>query len=92
MNRIKGAQKQMIVLRTGSSRYFDEALFVIRRGIDPLRTERSDMLIEANRILRESTFGRQTCRRSGGARRLLWFLAGLLCGAAGGVLLFLLLR
>ena len=31
---IKGAQKQMIVLRTADSRYFDEAYFVLRREID----------------------------------------------------------
>ena len=30
---IKGAQKQMIVVRTGNSPYFDEAYFVLRRDM-----------------------------------------------------------
>ena len=48
---IKGAQKQMIVVRTGDSRYFDEAYFVLRREIKAHRGSRNDMLTEANRII-----------------------------------------
>ena len=44
---IKGAQKQMIVLRTGNSRYFDEAYFVLRREVKPRRTCRDEMIKEA---------------------------------------------
>ena len=51
---IKGAQKQMIVVRTGASKYFDEAYFVLKSGINPARGERTDILSEANRILQES--------------------------------------
>ena len=49
---IKGAQKQMIVVRTGHSHYFDEAYFVLRREMRAPRCKR-DMLREANRILEE---------------------------------------
>ena len=47
---IKGAQKQMIVLRTGSSRYFDEAYFVLRREVRAHRGIKNDILREAHRI------------------------------------------
>ena len=52
---IKGAQKQMIVVRTGDSRFFDEAYFVLRREIVPSRHTEREMLAEAGRILRERT-------------------------------------
>ena len=51
---IKGSQKQLIVVRTGNSRYFDEAYFVLRRELQNERCDRSDILLEADRILRES--------------------------------------
>ena len=77
---IKGARRQMIVLRTGNSKYFDEAYFVLRHNVGEYATGRGDILDEANRILAENTaFHRQ----AGRAHRLRWpfFLAGLLCGA-----------
>ena len=77
---IKGAQKQMIVIRTGSSRYFDEAYFVLRRGIAAEREDKSDMLSEANRILCESETVRP--ERRAGKKRALWLF--LLGAAAGG--------
>jgi len=52
---IKGAQKQMIVLRTADSRFFDEAYFVLRREIPATHGATGEMLYEANRILRENT-------------------------------------
>lgn len=88
---IKGAQKQMIVLRTGDSRYFDEAYFVLRREVRAHRGIKNDMLREANRILEESAA--PALRGHGGGRRRGWllFAAGVLLGvgAAVGVLLLL---
>ena len=52
---IKGAQKQMIVLRTADSRYFDEAYFVLRREFPIQKGASGEMLVEADRILRENT-------------------------------------
>lgn len=86
---IKGAQKQMIVVRTGGSRYFDEAYFVLRRGVKPGRTERNDMLSEANRILRESETVRPVIK-SHRIRPYLLFGFGILLGAAATVLICLL--
>jgi hypothetical protein len=78
---IKGAQKQMIVVRTGSSTYFDEAYFVLRKEVKAPRKSR-DILLEANRILEES---RLPVRRPVKKSSCGWwgFLAGALSG--GGV-------
>lgn len=55
---LRGAQKQMIVVRTRDSRVFEEAYFVIRHGkhgglTEPL-PDKEDMLTEANRIIERS--------------------------------------
>ena len=87
---IKGSQKQMIVVRTGDSHYFDEAYFVLRREVKPAGCQ-TDMLREANRILEESAFlGGRTKRKRG--RGWMFFLFGILCGGtlAAAVCLLLL--
>lgn len=87
---IKGTQKQMIVLRTGDSRYFDEAYFVLRREVKPRRTSRDEMIREANRILAESGMDNQKPKRRVG--RSIWmFLSGILCGGGVAALICLLL-
>ena len=48
---IKGARKQMIVVRTGNSRYFNEAYFVLREDMQKDTRKSKDILGEANRIL-----------------------------------------
>lgn len=80
---IKGAQKQMIVVRTGNSPYFDEAYFVLRRDVRPERRETPDILSEADRILRESGGG-GTRKSPLRGRRVLWLLAAFLAGIAVG--------
>ena len=50
---IKGARKEMIVVRTGNSHYFDEAYFVLRDGTKKNKQNSKDILSEANRILAE---------------------------------------
>ena len=76
---IKGAQKQMIVVRTGDSRFFDEAYFVLRRGAETGKGRR-DLLAEANRILGECESARRgNARRR--ARGIAVFLIGLVSGA-----------
>ena len=47
---IKGAQKRMIVVKTGDSAIFEEAYFVMRRESS---AGRLDMIAEANRIIDE---------------------------------------
>lgn len=80
---IKGAQKQMIVVRTGNSPYFDEAYFVLRREVRSEQQRKTDILSEADRILRESGGGGTVRRRHG----RLWLLFAFLFGLAMGLLL-----
>lgn len=54
---LRGAQKQMIVVRTHDSRVFEEAYFVVRgqkRGDTAPMPDKEDMLTEAGRILARS--------------------------------------
>lgn len=76
---IKGAQKQMIVLRTGTSKYFEEAYFVLKGGINPSRGDRTDILSEANRILKESESVRNGKKKAHGPWT--WFGIGLAVGS-----------
>ena len=88
---IKGAQKQMIVLRTADSRYFDEAYFVLRREIDARPAPTNEMLCEADRILRESTLGSAGEARPKRRRGVWLFGLGFFAGGGMGALLLLLL-
>ena len=78
---IKGTQKQMIVLRTGESRYFDEAYFVLRREVKPDPRVKNDILQEANRILEES----RVLPRERRKRMKRWWLGGAAVFLAGGL-------
>ncbi len=51
---LRGAQKQMIVVRTHGNRVFEEAYFVIRRDAVRTPADEGDMLREANRIIESS--------------------------------------
>ena len=87
---IKGTQKQMIVLRTGESRYFDEAYFVLRREIKAQRSEKDEMISEANRILRDCGLSPRPPRKRI-SRGVCFFLSGILCGGAVAALVCLLI-
>ena len=78
----------MIVVRTGSSPYFDEAYFVLRREIKPKKGERHDILSEANRILAESETVRPP-KKHPFLRAFLTFAVGVLIGAAAVALILL---
>ncbi len=86
---IKGSQKQMIVLRTSSSRYFDEAYFVLRREVSHRRGSNTDLLREAERILDEN--GMSARRPPKRSRSVIWFFSGLFLGGGATALLLLLL-
>ena len=87
---IKGAQKQMIVVRTNKSPYFDEAYFVLRREIRSQKHIQNDILAEANRILEENTPPSRPSKKRK-KHILLGFLAGIFCGGGLVGLLFLLI-
>ena len=89
-NGIRGIQKRMIVLKTAESRYFDEAYFLIRREAEPREELQTDMLAEAEKILRGCISETVERPKRSGWKRLLLFLAGAFCGAGVGILTFFL--
>ena len=78
---VKGAQKQMVVVKINDSDVFEEAYFVVRRGASAIRM---DMISEANRIV-ESSVARRTMKSAAKYRGVvacaLSFFIGSLIGA-----------
>lgn len=84
---MRGSEKRVIFVRDTGSRIFEEAYFIVRRGIGEGEetTGEDDMIREARRIVRESAAdypARARRRRRWG--RLLSFLAG---AASAGALI-----
>lgn len=87
---IKGARKQMIVLRTGGNRYFDEAYFMLREERERTKNQKKDMLSEANRLLLQlSSEASATHERR--PRSRIAFALGCLCGGLLTAVAFFLL-
>lgn len=85
---IKGARKEMIVVRTGGSRYFDEAYFVLREDAQREKRKSKNILEEANRILAEiSPELSPTVHKR--PRGWFFFVAGSICGAILGVIVMI---
>lgn len=57
---LKGAQKNMVVVKTADSVLFEEAYFVMRREA---YAEKIDLLAEANRIIEGCTDSREKRRK-----------------------------
>lgn len=95
---IRGAQKNMIVVRTRDSRLFEEAYFVMRHSTEASSADETDMLWEANRILEAAASGahhqpikHEKSSLAAKLQRLLWFGVGLLSGGSlAGLLSWLL--
>lgn len=87
---IKGARKQMIVVRTGNSRYFDEAYFVLREDAQKEKRKSRDILSEANRILAEMTHESSSVSQKNNQQWLFFGIGGI-CGAILSVIVTLLL-
>lgn len=93
---LRGAKKNMIVVRTRDSRMFEEAYFVMRRDAGQTDADELDMLWEANRILentlphprREPSVPDVPGRRTRMLQRLIWFCMGVLCGGGTAGLLW----
>ncbi|MBR0443382.1 MAG: hypothetical protein IIX15_03490 [Clostridia bacterium] len=81
---VKGRQKQMVVLRTSNSRYYEEAYFVLRDGYPSLSggAIEGSMMAEANRILDESMLMPQPRKKKRVSR---WWTFGV--GVAIGIVL-----
>ena len=80
---VKGAQKQMVVVKINDSEVFEEAYFMLRRGAGGARM---DMLAEANRIVEESGVGVKKKRRIS-VRAIMIAIASFFTGGALGALI-----
>ncbi len=81
---MRGYQKKVIFLKDTGSHLFDEAYFVISRKGEEAKVDQSDMIYEANRIIRESLKDKES-RISGrglSKRFLLPFLFGALASVS----------
>jgi hypothetical protein len=87
---IKGARKEMIVVRTSSSRYFDEAYFVLRDDAQKERRKSADILGEANRILAQIAPDHAVLQKKEGKQWIFFGIGGFL-GAALSVVITLML-
>ena len=65
---MRGYQKKVIFLKDTGSHLFDEAYFVVSRRGEEAQICKSDMIFEANRIIRESL--KDTEKRIKGRRLL----------------------
>ena len=71
---MKGYQKKVIFLKNTGSHLFDEAYFVVSRQGEEAAIGQSDMILEANRIIRESIGDNaQNVRRGKGERTWSFF-------------------
>jgi hypothetical protein len=85
---IKGAQKRMIVVKTGDSAMFEEAYFVLRRES---RADRLDMLAEANKIIENCGGNRKrtlSSQRTATLCAICSLIAGMILGGAIVVLIY----
>ncbi len=80
---LKGAQKQMIVVKTAENRFFEEAYFVIRPNA---KADGEDMVSEAYKIIDAYT-DKKRGKRDRGAKKYLFAFAVFCSGTAFGALL-----
>lgn len=85
---MRGYQKRVVFLKNTGSRIFEQAYFVLRedKEDDTANTEKTDMVLEASRIIEEN-FGKRRLRLS----RKLTYAAAFLLGALMAAVLILLL-
>ena len=78
---MRGYQKKVIFLKDTGSHLFDEAYFVVSRQGEAAHIEQSDMVFEANRIIKESLEGKENRVRRDGKQIVLSFVIPFLLGA-----------
>ena len=80
---LKGIQKNMVWIKTPESRYFESAYFVMRSAQSNLPSD-GDMLIEANRIIKNSDpkSDRKASKQKGRRAKIYAFFCGFLSGSA----------
>ena len=90
---MRGYQKKVIFLKNTGSHLFDEAYFVVSREGENASVGQSDMVVEANRIIKESLEDcEERLRRERGKRKgvfLIPFFLGACISAAAAIIIYL---
>ena len=94
---MKGCQKKVIFLKNTGSYLFDEAYFVVSREGEAAHVDQSDMVFEANRIIKESLEGKELrLRRESGGKffgfAIPFFLGALITSILSLLLYFFILK
>lgn len=78
---VKGCERRVVIYKTKESRYFSEAHFIMKDGLELDRERRRDVIEEANRIVRECSFDRKKkIDKKGIFLRVLFVFGGFLAG------------
>ncbi len=89
---VKGAKRNMIVLRDTDSALYEEAYFLLREDLDEPIPAQTALIEEANRIVCDNLITASLARSPRKARKtdgLIWYLTGLLSGLGFAFLLML---
>jgi hypothetical protein len=78
---VRGYQKKVIYLKDTGSHLFDEAYFVVSRKGEEAHIEQTDMIYEANRIIRESLMDKEARIKGSRAGRKSGFFLPFFLGA-----------
>ena len=78
---MRGYQKKVIFLKDTGSHLFDEAYFVVSRKGEEAHIEQSDMVFEANRIIKESLEDKDVRIRGEGSKSKSGFFVPFFLGA-----------
>lgn len=87
---IKGAQRSIIVLKTPSGKYFEQAYFIVKDGFENKKHSKKDMVKEASRIASEAILAGGDTAVKKPSKPGLWsffyfalgmFVCSLICGA-----------
>lgn len=78
---MRGYQKKVIFLKNTGSHLFDEAYFVMSREGEDAAIDQSDMVLEANRIIKESLGAKESRIRRERAEEKRIFLVPFFLGA-----------
>lgn len=77
---MRGYQKKVIYLKDTGSHLFEEAYFVVSRKGEEANIEQSDMVFEANRIIKESLENKESRINSQKKKAIIGFIIPFILG------------
>lgn len=78
---VKGCERRVVIYKSKNSRYFTEAHFIMKEGLELDRESKRDIIDEANRIVRECSFDkRKRVNKKAAALRVILVISGFVFG------------